>query len=282
MKKLAILTTAILDKECIEASQQSLIRDLIQCNKDTDFLHLVHLDKHARNSKEGNDEASILNYYKSCLSGQSNYKLHLFSPKNQRSGLIKSAHLLFSEFLKSDDIEHCLVLEEDTTFTRPISLKTIERLLSTGDKSDIIHFSFAVVKPGNQACSTEPGIHTTDEERKLTNFDELDVQTRVISTSKCGISWNGTFFSKDVVKKIVENYTTVNIASNFPEDQASRILKRHFGHLKIKTVYFSEALENNDKFEDIVWDNTGTISLDRHVILDEVRFRRGNRRGALS
>ena len=268
MNKLAILTPAIIDIECIKASQASLINNIILKNQNFKFEHYVHLDNHLRKSPryKGTRE-EIHSFYESSIQNYDNLDLTLILPST-RVGLIRAAYCLFEQFLASQ-CEYCFIFEDDTTLSRSIPLDEVFEIIGDKDQ-DIVHFSFAVDANENLSGSVEKvfisGIPTV--------FKSFEYYERTYK-EKSGMTWNGTFFHRNMIQKLLNHYEKdVYHEKFYPEDQISKFLLEKIPDAKIKTLFFSSEIEDLRKYE---WDG-GSIPRNKHIIFDEIRWAGGRSR----
>jgi hypothetical protein len=267
-KNLAILTTAILDIECIQASQTSLIDRIISKNSEYNFYQYIHLDNHLRkNPRYRGTKEEIFDFYAKSIADHKNIEITLLSPAG-RNGIIKAAYHLFNEFLKSE-CEYCLIFEDDTTLNRDIPLDDVFEQIEDKE-NDIIHFSFAVDANKDLSGSVEKTF--IFGEPKITKI--FETYTRKYS-EKPGMTWNGTFFSKAFIGRLLKHYKKDVVDEKmYPEDQISRFVASTMPDARIKTLFFNKEDEEYKKIE--VWE--GPIPRSKHIIFDEIRWAGGRTR----
>jgi len=272
LDSLAILTPAIIDQECIEKSQQSILENIVNCNLNKKFLHFVHLDNHLRSNKRyKGDPQKILKIYQNSYKNCPNVSCFLAFDE-PRKGLIETAFILFQEFLKFN-VEYCLILEDDTTLHKNLSLDDIENVIKEKN-NHILHLSFGIEASPNLGGSVEK--HWIDKNpKKISNFI---CHTRPVSEG--GLSWNGTFFHKNHVKSFINEYKRDSkLESDYPEDQIYRSLKK-IDDLFFTTLFYEKDHEKDDsKKDDYIWE--GHMPKSSHVIFDETRWFGGRSKAML-
>lgn len=268
MKNLAILTTAIIDEQCAIASKNSLLNYLIKPNPNIDFFHFIHLDNHKRNNKRyvGNLESCYKIWHDADEQKNLVSKIMIANP---RRGIIAAAYLLFCEFLKYN-IDYCLIYEDDTTLKNILNLFDVEKTIESN--YDLIHLSFAVInKNGNSGCVDEFFL----ENNTVKKYGNLLSYERFFNEKK-GLSWNGTFFHRTIIEKIVKKYNYLGWSEAlYPEDQITKIIvsDKDFDKLKLKTLFYNKefSLPDDDNWK-------SSISQDKHIIFDEIRWEGGRDR----
>ena len=267
LDRLVILTPAIIDEECIEKSQRSILENIINCNPNKEFLHFVHLDNHLRTiPRYGGTPQKILetyqNSYRNCPNASCSIAL-----SNPRKGLIEAAYILFQEFLKSK-IEYCLILEDDTTLCKNLSLDDIECVLKEKQDNCILHLSFGVDISPNSGDSVEK--HWIDKNPQ--NISRFVCHTRPMSGG--GLSWNGTFFHRNQIKLFIDEYNRDSKHErDYPEDQICRSLMKINDLLFTTLFYEKDPKDDNDKK---AWE--GHMPRSSHIIFDETRILGGRSR----
>lgn len=271
MKELVILTPAVMNEECIKFSQDSLVENLIRCNPETNFIHAIHLDNHLRPGATGTTE-SIKKIYTETQRNNKNYRVDMaISP--HRVGLVVAGHALFHAFLSSR-VEKCLVFEDDTTLKRQISLTDFDSLFE--QNINMIHLSFGVTTE-KSGYSAEGHIDESLQELKSSTVHNIAVHDRTLQ-NKSSYSWNGTFLSRDVVKRFLPSYRLINHEKYWPEDQIGRFFHSSNSEEKVRTVFWKEEFDSS---VDSNWE-TPRFPPNSHFIFDEIRYQRGSsKHGAL-
>jgi hypothetical protein len=273
MKNLVILTPAIIDKECIISSQESLFKNLVLCNKEVNFLQLVHLDNHKRKGVEDCSIEDAQNIYIDYSKKAKNYGVQIISPP-QKAGLIQAGYMLFGAFLNVVDSNLCFIFEDDTTFTKKISLSSLEELFEPS--INMLHLSFGVMTENGGYSTEQPFVEPEISMMKKKN--EFAYSDRDFS-KRPSFTWNGTFFTKNAVAKFLPSYQNTHGERFFPEDQIGRFFHKQCKSEVIRTVFFeTKAHQKMDHVKG--WQSS--IHLENHMVLDEIRYKRGrNFHGAL-
>ena len=272
MNQLHILTTAVIDEECIKISQESLFKNLIECNPKTEFLHTIHLDNHRRHNANGSIDSVIKIFQK--YSNYYNYKIEILLPE-KRVGLVTSAHTLFNRFLQSK-FNRCFIFEDDTTLIKKLELEKIDTLFEKD--VNMVHLAFCVITQFGGYSTENPFLKTTEE---LKNLESLNISyTDRNFEKKPSFTWNGTFFSRKNVEDFNSSYKLIHREDFFPEDQIGRFFYKLSSKEIVRTVFSKKKeyfLDGKSLMKD--WESPN-IPFDCHFLVDEIRFRRG-RVGAL-
>lgn len=268
MNNLVVITPAVLDEECIRASQESMKENLVSCNKETQILQLVHLDMHVRQNLKEQDLSKITEIYLNQEKEFQNYKVKIFSPKEGRVGLIKASHFLLESFLKFDS-NCCFVFEDDTTIKKKIDLKIIDKQFSSGVIA--LHLSFGVKEIEGKGYSTEEALFNDNIEKSVLS-DNISYYDRLLE-NKSSFTWNGTFFKKDFIKHLLTTFSQKNQEQFFPEDQIGRFIQSNYKDKVVRTLFSENPIKQfNDSFKN--W-NSKRFLPDQHFIFDEIRYSRG-------
>jgi hypothetical protein len=273
VKNLVILTPAVIDKECIASSQESLFENLVLCNKDVNFLQLVHLDNHKRKDAGDCSIEDAQKIYIDYSKKAKNYGVQVISPTQGRVGLIQAGYMLFGAFLNADS-NLCFIFEDDTTFTKKISLSSLEELLEPS--INMLHLSFGVMTENGGYSTEEPFVEPEISMMKKTN--EFAYSDRDFS-KRPSFTWNGTFFTKKAVANFLPSYQVAYGERFFPEDQIGRFFHKLHKSEVVRTVFF-ETRARREMAHVNGW--RSSIHLENHMVLDEIRYKRGhNFHGAL-
>jgi len=268
MKQLAILTTSIIDEQCVVASQNSLHKFLISKNPDVHFTQIVHVDNHKRSlGRYSGSLDSIINIYKNQCDAK-NYTCNLIIG-NPRNGIIKAAYNLFESFIETN-IENCLIFEDDTTLERDVN---ISNLLNIFSDDSILHLSFAVETTATSAYSTEMPFINEDKDNSYSEKEYIFFKRKY--KEKPSFTWNGTFLNQNLIRLILKNYNkNITNESGYPEDQIAKILYKSNPELFIKTIFYNAPLHDEQVKEG--WNLK--ISPSQHVIFDKIRYSGGRSR----
>jgi len=273
MKYFCVATPAILDKECIEITTESLVKNLFTVNPDTQFVHLVQACDHSRSGTSGTLEEIKTIYEKAGILNNVEVLVETSSP---RLGHTQAGYHLFRRFAETK-IPHMIIIEDDTQLMHPIDLLSIEELL---DDKSIIHFSMGYDYPGmnkwkigdrgKEDCSSEAFL-----EEQIKSIGDL----HVFSNYRNFCSWNGTFFSQNMVSKILNLLQSVS--RDNCEDQIGKM--PFYTELPVHTLGMGKDVSLMGRRDDYHIHFDWQLPKEHHILLEILRRgRAGGRLGHLA
>ena len=264
MNSLCVLTPAIIDRECVEQTAKSLRENLFEKNPKTRFKHIVQLCDYKREGYEGTLEEIEKIYLESNSLENCEVVVKKSSP---RVGHVMAGYKLFCEFIFSTESDHCIVIEEDTKLMHPVELENLQSIIEKYPEK-IVHLSMGYDYPGmnkwkpgdngKEDCSSEAFL-----EEKIHSEGALSAFSNY--TSFC--SWNGTVFSRDMMKKIVGSFSP--FSSENCEDQIGNM--NFFSEKEVLTLGFGENVELNGEREEFFKHHDWQLPKENHILLEIIR-----------
>tara|TARA_R110001583_G_scaffold7985_10_gene38930 strand:+ start:20082 stop:20909 length:828 start_codon:yes stop_codon:yes gene_type:complete len=263
MNSFCVLTPAIVDRDCVEQSSISLRENLFEKNKDYKFTHVVQLCDYKRDGYSGN-LSEIESIYRDSDSVE-NCKLVL-KKSSPRVGHVMAGYNLFCEFLKTD-CEYAVVIEEDTKLMHPLLLDDIAKILK--DNSDkVVHLSMGYDYPGMNKWKTgDSGKEDCSSEAFLEEKISIQNNLHVFSNYRNFCSWNGTIFSRELMKKIVASFKP--FADENCEDQIGKM--PFYVEKEVLTIGSGQDVKLDGGREDFFKHHDWQLPKENHILLEVLR-----------
>lgn len=184
---IAIMIPAIIDQECAEMVSDTIRKNIVNANTYCDFILLLNIDDYCRKGCHG-DVDSISKTYNE-LGVESNCSISIIVHKKPL-GLTPASRELFGRFLKTG-AEALLFLDDDCEIINPVIFKDFMGLIY----NDVtLHLAFAY----DDKSSENPFIR---------NDIYFDGQSMIaFRNSHIFLTENGTIFTKEMVKNILNEY----------------------------------------------------------------------------
>ena len=185
--KIAIMIPAIIDQECAQAVTSAMRENIVLANPDCEFTFLINIDDYCRTGCFGN-VTSVSNAYNE-LAKEVNCLVNIVVHKHPL-GLTLASRKLFERFLDLDS-DYLIFFDDDCVVINPIHFSEFLGVV----KDDVtLHLAFAY----DNASVENP-------------FIKNDIQfegdtVRVFSNSAVFMTENGTIFTRDNIRDILDEY----------------------------------------------------------------------------
>ena len=179
---------AIIDQECADALIDHMRKNIVVANPDITFKFLVNVDDYRRKGCLGTVE-TICDSYSSLK--QSNCTVDIVI-NGKPLGLTVASRELFKRFLETD-FEYLVFFDDDCVIINPVYFNEFINMVN---EDYTFHLAFAYD-------------NISVENPFITNDVYLEGQTvRIFKNSRVFCTENGTIFTKNMVRKIINEYTT--------------------------------------------------------------------------